>query len=116
MFWEFKEVYDVLWEEIDFDIFGVEYMILFMKVVMDLFLGLCVVGCLVCIRLVFCGVVFCFWMEVFVGIVEEFFFVLQEEEVEEECFVWLFVIEDWMDEIDIVLFDLFFKGLFQDIE
>ncbi|MEC0383396.1 DNA repair exonuclease, partial [Bacillus velezensis] len=69
-----------------------------------------------CVRLVLRGAAPRFWTEAPAGIAEELLSALQEEEAEEECFVWPLALEDRTDETDTVPPDPFFKGLLQDIE
>lgn len=116
MSWEFKEAHDVLWEEIDLDISGAEHMTSLLKAASDTFSGLRAAGRPACVRLVLRGAAPRFWTEAPAGIAGELLSALQEEEAEEECFVWPLALEDRTDETDSVPPDPFFKGLLQDIE
>ncbi len=54
-----------------------------------------------------------FWTEAPAGIAEELLSALQEEEAEEECFVWPLALEDRTDETETVPLDPFLKGSFR---
>ncbi|MCC9022577.1 metallophosphoesterase family protein [Bacillus nakamurai] len=115
--YEFKQAHDILWEEIELDISGAEQMTSLMKTASAAFAGFRAAGRPACVKLVLCGESPRFWTEAPSGITEEFLSALQEEEAEEECFVWPLAIEDRTDQkASGELLDPFFGGLLQDIE
>ncbi|MGG1456538.1 exonuclease SbcCD subunit D [Bacillus subtilis] len=115
--YEFQRAHDVLWEKAAVDVTEAKNMTALFQMVEDTFSKLRKKGSPVCVRLVLQGTAPEWLLEAPKGTLDEFLEALQEQEAEEEHFVWPLRLDDETEnEANLTNLDPFFGGLFEDID
>ncbi|WP_340640406.1 DNA repair exonuclease [Bacillus atrophaeus] len=115
--YEFKQAHDVLWEQISIDVTGIEHMTALFQTVETVFSDLRLTEKPVCARLVLQGEAPEFLKTASNGVLDELLETFQEQEAEEDHFIWLLSVEDETEDGDAdAALGPFFGGLFSEIE
>ncbi|MEC1648355.1 metallophosphoesterase family protein [Bacillus halotolerans] len=115
--YEFKKAHDVLWEKAEVNVSAIENMTALFQIVEDTFSKLRKKGTPACVKLVLQGIAPEWLSDAPRGSLDELLEAFQEQEVDEENFIWPLSLEDETEnEAELKSLDPFFGGLLEDIE